>query len=180
MDADGQNQTRLTNNPFTDAYPTFSPDGKKIAFTSNRDGGNYEVYVMDADGQNQTNISNKNNADFEPDWGVAVQDKPQCTITGTEGADTLNGTPGNDVICGLGGSDTINGAGGDDTIHGGAGADVATGGAGKDVLLGGEGDDFLDVQDRVGGNDSVDGQAGGGDHCSVDRGDAKANCEWGN
>lgn len=41
----------LTNDPGEDTYPTWSPDGKRIAFTSTRS-GHAEIYVMDADGKN--------------------------------------------------------------------------------------------------------------------------------
>ena len=58
MDADGSNQTRLTNNTATDDYPEFSKDGSKIVFTSDRDGGGPGIYVMDADGTNQTQLTN--------------------------------------------------------------------------------------------------------------------------
>ena len=57
MDADGSNQTRLTNNSAKDHEPVLSPDGTKIAFYSDRD-GNDEVYVMNADGSHQRNLSN--------------------------------------------------------------------------------------------------------------------------
>ncbi len=52
MNTDGSEQTRITNNSADDWVPCFSPDGTKIAFTSERD-GNSEIYVMDADGNNQ-------------------------------------------------------------------------------------------------------------------------------
>jgi hypothetical protein len=58
MNADGTGLTQLTNT-FTDAHPTWSPDGTKIAFYSGRDGiGRQEIYVMDANGQNQARITN--------------------------------------------------------------------------------------------------------------------------
>jgi len=57
MDADGNNQRRLTNNPANESGPSWSPDGQKIAFVSTRD-GNCEIYVMDADGKNQRNLTN--------------------------------------------------------------------------------------------------------------------------
>jgi len=45
----GANATRLTDNKARDIYPRFSPDGKWIAFSSNRD-GNYDVFVIPAAG----------------------------------------------------------------------------------------------------------------------------------
>jgi Tol biopolymer transport system component len=57
MDADGSNQTNLTNNSANDIAPAFSPDGRQIAFTSERV-GDREIYVMDADGSNQIRITN--------------------------------------------------------------------------------------------------------------------------
>ena len=58
MDIDGKNQRRLTNNPNSDWFPSWSPDGKRIAFASDRDGNfNYEIYVMDTDGGNPQKLT---------------------------------------------------------------------------------------------------------------------------
>jgi len=57
----------LTNNDAEDHAPAWSADGKKIVFTSNRD-GNKEIYVMDADGKNQKNLTNSAADDSYADW----------------------------------------------------------------------------------------------------------------
>ena len=44
------------DSPGLDVRPAWSPDGSRIAFTSNRD-GNYEIYVMNADGSNPRNVT---------------------------------------------------------------------------------------------------------------------------
>lgn len=49
--ADGTDIQRLTNVPGYDAEATVSPDGKKIIFTSERD-GDLDLYSMDIDGKN--------------------------------------------------------------------------------------------------------------------------------
>jgi Tol biopolymer transport system component len=60
-------QTPLTKNTSDDRHPTWSPDGKSIAFTTNRD-GNWEIYVMKADGSEQTRLTDNPAADSKPDW----------------------------------------------------------------------------------------------------------------
>ena len=45
MDADGSNVERLTESEGYDSGATWSPDGRRIAFQSDRD-GNYEIYVI--------------------------------------------------------------------------------------------------------------------------------------
>ena len=57
----------LTNNAATDLYPSWSPDGTKIALETNRDGNN-EIYVMNADGSNLTNLTNNAATDRTPSW----------------------------------------------------------------------------------------------------------------
>ena len=69
MDADGNNLRNLTNNPGSDESPSWSPDGQKIAFQSDPDGGkNFEIYVMDADGNNLRNLTNHPAWDGAPSW----------------------------------------------------------------------------------------------------------------
>jgi Tol biopolymer transport system component len=46
---------RLTKNNANDGLPTWSPDGKSIAFVSNRDGG-WGLWVMSAGGSNQRKL----------------------------------------------------------------------------------------------------------------------------
>ena len=69
MNSNGSNQTRLTNNSAEDNWPAFSTDGTKIVFTSNRNGGNYDVYVMNADGSGQTRLTSHPARDEHPSWG---------------------------------------------------------------------------------------------------------------
>jgi len=48
--------TRLTSGPAFDMQPRFSPDGKRIAFSSDRD-GLWNIWTMDGEGKNATQIS---------------------------------------------------------------------------------------------------------------------------
>jgi Tol biopolymer transport system component len=55
MNADGSQATQLTTEGGAD--PIWSPDGKRIAFSSDRTGGCCEVFVMNADGTGQAQLT---------------------------------------------------------------------------------------------------------------------------
>lgn len=70
MNPDGSGQTNLTKNDAYDAHPEWSPDGTKIAFSSDRDTsfGDFQIYVMNADGSGVTRLTNNPGWDVEPSW----------------------------------------------------------------------------------------------------------------
>jgi len=67
INADGSGRSQLTDGLAWDYFPTWSPDGTRIAFASERD-GNREIYVMDADGAAQTRLTNHPLDDDRPSW----------------------------------------------------------------------------------------------------------------
>ena len=67
IDSNGKNQKRLTDVLDTDMFPVWSPDGKKIAFGSDRD-GNQEIYVMNADGSDPVRLTTNPANDGNPAW----------------------------------------------------------------------------------------------------------------
>jgi TolB protein len=67
MDADGSDVVQLTDDPFDEVVPVWSPDGSRIAYYSDKD-GDLDIYVMAADGSNITQLTNNNVDDFDPFW----------------------------------------------------------------------------------------------------------------
>jgi len=69
MDPDGSNIERLTTTKTgTGSWqPVWSPDGRTIAFGSDRDGNN-EIYVMDADGTNIRRLTHTPDIEQTPSW----------------------------------------------------------------------------------------------------------------
>lgn len=56
MDADGSNITQITNNTADNFAPSWSPDGKQIAFSSTLS-GSQQYYIMNADGTDVRQIT---------------------------------------------------------------------------------------------------------------------------
>ena len=71
MDKEGKNLRQLTDHPSDDRHPTWSPDGKQIAFISDRDGAKASaIYVMDTVGNNLRRLTNDVKFTWidSPDW----------------------------------------------------------------------------------------------------------------
>lgn len=66
MNADGTDVRRLTEGSANES-PSWSPDGTRIAFSSDRD-GNYEIYVMNADGSDPRRLTTSASLDLAPRW----------------------------------------------------------------------------------------------------------------
>lgn len=59
--------TQLTRNTWNDEYPAWSPDGKHIAFTSDRE-GHYDIFMMNADGSGISRLTTAKSDEKEPSW----------------------------------------------------------------------------------------------------------------
>ncbi len=59
--------TQLTHDPANALRPTWSPDGRLIAFDSNRE-GSFHIYVMDANGNHVRQLTNGSKDDRHPVW----------------------------------------------------------------------------------------------------------------
>jgi len=78
MDADGTDPVRLTSSPFphNDMQLTFSPDGQRMVFWSDRNidprqGGNVDMFVMNADGTGQQTVDLPLSGPRDFSWGTA-------------------------------------------------------------------------------------------------------------
>jgi dipeptidyl aminopeptidase/acylaminoacyl peptidase len=76
MNADGSGQRALTDTGtwsgkyVYDEYPTWSPDGKKLAFQSNRGDLNYGIWVVNSDGSQLHRLAGNaaGDGDYSPSW----------------------------------------------------------------------------------------------------------------
>jgi Tol biopolymer transport system component len=82
MNADGTRQRDLTNNPHSDYSPAWSPDGRTIAFATDRRGRPNDLWLMDADEGNQRPLVEQRGIDEYPTWS---QDGSQLTFGCTLG-----------------------------------------------------------------------------------------------
>ena len=74
MNPDGTGVAQITNDPAVDFNPSWSPDGAKIAFASNRGSpADFDVYVMNPDGSGVTPLTDDPANDGVPDWSPTAR-----------------------------------------------------------------------------------------------------------
>lgn len=63
----GVSVTQLTSDPAADVQPSFSPDGSRIAFASNR-GGSWDIWVKSLDGGQPSQVTDDPGDEVHPSW----------------------------------------------------------------------------------------------------------------
>ena len=68
MDADGGNPRKLTRGPRDEWAPSWSPDGKRITFVSQRRDDWGKIYVIDVNGENRRKLTDGPRSEWHPSW----------------------------------------------------------------------------------------------------------------
>ncbi|MEM1355176.1 MAG: DPP IV N-terminal domain-containing protein [Planctomycetota bacterium] len=71
--------TQLTDDPANDMMPVVSPDGKRIAFTSDRS-GNWDIYLMDAEGGVAVQVTSDAAHDIHPSFSPDGKQLVYCSF----------------------------------------------------------------------------------------------------
>ncbi|MGI8550598.1 MAG: S9 family peptidase, partial [Dehalococcoidia bacterium] len=84
MPVSGGEPKRFTSGTSKDSAPRWSPDGERLAFLSDRDGGKAQVYLIDASGGEARRLTDLKQGVSAPSWSpdgkqliVFVQDDPE-------------------------------------------------------------------------------------------------------
>ncbi|MDD5542301.1 MAG: S41 family peptidase [Acidobacteriia bacterium] len=84
-DESGKSPVRLTVHKARDVYPRFSPDGKWVAFSSDRD-GNYDVYIIPVEGGAPKQLTFNTAADIVVGW---TRDSKNVIFNSIRGGDKV-------------------------------------------------------------------------------------------
>jgi TolB protein len=99
INADGSGLTNLTNDPERDSEPSWSPDGSRLAFSSERGGPGQDIYVMNLADGDILRLTDSRAVDGGVEWspdgsrivfyGFEDQSVGLLWITGAEGGDAV-------------------------------------------------------------------------------------------
>jgi TolB protein len=70
---DGRDLRRITQDQGNNEDPCWSPDGRYLAFCSNRTDGNYHIFISNANGENQRQITFFAGDQVSPSWAQQVK-----------------------------------------------------------------------------------------------------------
>jgi TolB protein len=87
MNADGSDQQPLVVAPGDQRYPTFSPDGRRLAYISKGE-GSAQIWVADADGSHAAMVYDSDLEDSAPAWspdGTALAFESHGPVGGMDG-----------------------------------------------------------------------------------------------
>jgi Tol biopolymer transport system component len=80
----GRTVTQLTADPANDVMPSFSPDGQRIAFCSNRN-GNWDIFVMSINGGQALQMTSDLTHELHPSWSPDGKKIAFCRLGETSG-----------------------------------------------------------------------------------------------
>jgi predicted Ser/Thr protein kinase len=103
----GSYSQRLTDHPASDWLPTWSPDGTRIVFTSDRDAvreGWGQLHIVDADGSNLTRLTYTERNDEHPSWSpdgnrIAFHSWCDLAVVNPDGSNWTTLVEGDDDLC---------------------------------------------------------------------------------
>lgn len=82
---DGTSVTQLTDDPANDIMPAFSPDGKWVAYASDRS-GNWDIYLIPVDGNGQAQqITNSSAREIHPSFSNDGKKLVYCAFSAQSG-----------------------------------------------------------------------------------------------
>lgn len=80
----GRTLSKLTNDPSSSVMPTFSPDGQRVAFASDRNGW-WDVYVMSTSGGQPIQITADPSHQLHPTWSPDGRRLAYCRLNPVSG-----------------------------------------------------------------------------------------------
>jgi TolB protein len=76
---DGVAVTQLTSGPASDVQPAFSPDGRRVAFASDR-AGNWDIWIIDIEDKTVTQVTRTGDPELHPSWSPTGEQLAYCRL----------------------------------------------------------------------------------------------------